>query len=195
MTRRTKRPSPPAPPRLPPSVSKARFDRGDIDLDVPHADPERDMHDQRGVVIGAHEIRTARVRSGHSYLLAQRAINPDHWEAAERYLDVVAAMGGVRDAEWAGGVRVPPQQQGHPSEAMVEAHARMRRAIEGVGRGPMGIISAVCLDGATLAGLALLLGEPRRQTIGRLKAALERLRDVWGMDVQTARPRRPNKPA
>lgn len=167
---------------LPPSVSQTRVARGDIELDQPHADPDRPLLDQGGVAIGFHEIRTARVRSGHGYLLARGAIGRDHWEAAERYLAVVAAMGGVRDGDWGSGVRLPPHQQGHPSEAMVDAHSAMRLAIERVGKGPMGIIGAVCLDGATLAGLAILLDEPAQQTLGRLKAALERLREVWGMD-------------
>lgn len=178
----TKRPSQSLTTPLPPSVSPTRFDRDDIELDQPHADPDRELRDQAGVIIGFHEIRTARVLSGHGYLLARRTINRAHWEAAERYLTVVAAMGGVRDGDWGTGVRVPPHQQGHPSEAMVDAHTAMRRAIDGVGKGPMGLIGAVCLDGATMAGLSLLMGEPEKHTIGRLKAALERLREVWGMD-------------
>lgn len=176
-----KRPSQLLTTPLPPSVSPTRFDRDDIELDQPHADPERELRDQDGVVIGFHEIRTATVLSGHDYLLARRTINRGHWEAGQRYLEVVAAMGGVRDGEWGTGVRLPPHQQGHPSEAMVGAHSAMRVAIERVGKGPMKIIGAVCRDGATMAGLSLLMGEPEKHTIGRLKAALERLAEVWGM--------------
>lgn len=169
-----------ASPRLPPSVTPARFAKGDVELDQPHADPDRELRDKDGVAIGFHEIRTARVCSGPDYLLARRTIDREHWEVAQRYLAVVAAMGGVRDGEWGAGVRLPPHQQGHPSEAMVDAHSAMRAAIEGVGKGPMGIIGAVCLDGVTMAGLSLLVGEHEKQVIGRLKAALERLGEVWG---------------
>jgi hypothetical protein len=170
------------PPVLPPSVSPTRFARDDIELDQPHADPERELRDQQGLVIGFHEIRTARVRSGPAYLLARGTIGKEHWEAAERYLAVVAAMGGVRDGEWGSGIRVPAHQQGHPSQAIVDAHSAMRVAVDRVGKGPMGLIGAVCIDGSTMAGLSLLMDEPEKQTIGRLKAALERLREVWGMD-------------
>lgn len=173
------------PPPLPPYLSPFRYAHGDIELDVPHADPKREMKDQRGVTIGHHEVRTPRARSGPDYLLAKGTIGRDHWDTAQRYMAVVAAMGGVRDGEWGSGVRIPPHQQGHPSEAMVDAHTAMRAAIDMVGKGPMGIIGAVCLDGATMAGLAILMDEPEKQTIGRLKAALERLAEVWGMDGRT----------
>jgi hypothetical protein len=172
----------PAPAPLPASVSPTRYARDDIELDQPHADPERELLDQQGLVIGFHEIRTARVRSGPAYLLARGTIGREHFEAAERYLDVVAAMGGVRDGEWGSGIRVPAHQQGHPSQAIVDAHSAMRVAVDRVGKGPMGLIGAMCIDGATMANLSLLMDEPEKHTIGRLKAALERLREVWGMD-------------
>jgi len=165
---------------LPASVSPSRFARGDVELDQPHADPDREMRDQQGVVIGFHEIRTARVRSGHGYLLSRGVISAAHWATAERYLAVVAAMGGVRDGDWSLGTRTPPHQQGHPSAAMVDATTAMRVAIDRVGKGPMGIVGAICIDGATIGGLSILLGEPDKVTIGRLRAALERLAEVWG---------------
>lgn len=170
------------PPVLPPSVSPTRYARDDIELDQPHADPDRPLRDQAGVTIGFHEVRTARVRSGPAYLLARGTIGKEHWEAAERYLAVVAAAAGSRDREFGSGVRVPPHQQGHSTQAMLDAGKLLRLAVEMVGKGPMGVIGAVCIDGATMAGLSILMDEPEKHTIGRLKAALERLREVWGMD-------------
>lgn len=167
---------------LPPSISPTRFARGDIELNVPHADPDRPLVDQGGVTIGFHEICGPRVRSGPAYLLARGTINRDHYEAAERYFAVAVAARGIRDGEWASGIRVPPHQQGHPTQAIVDAQGLLRVAIDRVGKGAMGVIGAVCLDGATMAGLSILMDEPEKHTIGRLKAALERLREVWGMD-------------
>jgi len=169
--------------RLPASISPTRYARGDIELDQPHADPDRPLLDQDGVAIGFHEVRSARVRSGPDFLRRRGVITQAHWETAERYQAVAAACEGVRDGEWATGVRVPPHQQGHPSEAIVEAHALMRAAVDGVGKPAMGIIGAVCLEGATMAGLALLMDEHERHTIGRLRSALERLAEVWGLDA------------
>lgn len=170
------------PPRLPPYLSQFRYAHGDIELDVPHADPARELKDQKGVTIGYHLVNTARTRSGPDYLLAKGTIGPHHCDTAHRYLAVVAAMGGVRDGEWGIGVRIPPHQQGHPSEAMVNAHTAMRLAIDMVGKTAMGIIGAVCLDGATMAGLEILMDEPEGAMKGRLRAALERLAEVWGTD-------------
>ena len=172
--------------RLDASVSPTRYARGDIELNVPHADPGRPLHDQDGLEIGFHEVRTARVRSGHTYLRNKGTIGQDHWEVAERYCYTVEAMGGVRDGEWGTGIRVPPHQQGHPAQTMVDAASAIRVALDGVGKAPMGLIGAVCLDGATMAGLSILMDEPEKQTIGRLKAALERLGDVWGMMLDNA---------
>jgi len=172
--------------RLDASVSPTRYARGDIELNVPHADPSRPLRDQGGVEIGFHEIRTARVRSGHTYLRNRGTIDADHWDVAERYCVTVAAMKGARDAEWGMGIRVPPHQQGHPAQTMVDAASSIRVAVDKVGKGPMGLIGAVCLDGATMEGLSILMDEPEKHTIGRLKAALERLGEVWGMSLDKA---------
>jgi len=181
--------------RLDASISPTRYARGDVELNVSHADPDRPLVDQGGLAIGFHEIRTARVRSGPAYLLSRGTINRDHYEAAERYFAVVVAAGGIRDGEWGSGIRVPPHQQGHPTQAIVDAQGLLRVAIDRVGKGPMGVIGAVCLDGATMAGLSILMDEPEKHTIGRLKAALERLREVWGMDGRRRRNETLDKPA
>jgi hypothetical protein len=181
--------------RLDASISPTRYARGDVELNVPHADPDRPLVDQGGLAVGFHEIRTARVRSGPAYLLSRGTINRDHYEAAERYFAVVVAAGGIRDGEWGSGIRVPPHQQGHPTQAIVDAQGLLRVAIDRVGKGPMGVIGAVCLDGATMAGLSILMDEPEKHTIGRLKAALERLREVWGMDGRRRRNETLDKPA
>lgn len=181
--------------RLDASISPTRYARGDVELNVPHADPDRPLVDQGGVTIGFHEICGPRVRSGPAYLLSRGTINRDHYEAAERYFAVVVAAGGIRDGEWGSGIRVPPHQQGHPTQAIVDAQGLLRVAIDRVGKGPMGVIGAVCLDGATMAGLSILMDEPEKHTIGRLKAALERLREVWGMDGRRRRNETLDKPA
>lgn len=175
--------------RLPPSISPVRFRRGDVELDQPHADPEREQRNHAGQVVGYHEIRTARVRSGHGFLFARGTIERDHWLVGERFVEVTAASQGVREGEWIAAGRLSPHQQGHPCTAMVEALTLLRRADAQVGKPAMAIVAAVCRDGVTLSDLAAVRGEPDRQIVGRLKAALERLGEVWGMSSRVQRRR------
>lgn len=158
-----------------PSVRRAR---GVVIVDA-HPDPARPLLDGQGIQVGYHLVTGARVRSGAEYLFKRRTITAAQFDTAERYVATVERMHGARDGRTEGTGRVPPHQQGHPSEDQVNAATDLRRAVDGVGKGGMGLIGAIVLDGNTLDGMAILLSEDVRHVVGRLRAALDRLGEVW----------------
>lgn len=156
------------------TIPAQRLKRGDLEL-AWRPDPERSPHSPGGYPL----VAGYRARGGADYLLARRVISRAHFNTAQAFLDVAQALQGARDGDDDVPVRLPLHQRGHPAEAALEAAERLRIAVDRVGKGPMGIIGAVVLDNATLGNLGVLYGEPEKAMGGRLRAALERLAEVW----------------
>jgi hypothetical protein len=81
------------------------------------------------------------------------------------------ARGGVRDAPWR---RTPP-------EAQLAAIAQLRHAREIVGRDAAALLDAWVVEGACVTALAEQRGENPRVIMGRIRAGLARLVELWGI--------------
>lgn len=161
-------------------IPPQRLARGDLELAM-RPDLDRPMRVGSGVQVGYHQVEGLRVRTGAAYLFAKGTITADLANVADRYVETVERMHGANDAEWMGETGGAFTWRGHPTETQIEAAGLLRVAVDRVGKGPMGLIGAVMLDGQTLVAMGVLLGEDRKAVVGRLRAALERLGEVWEM--------------
>jgi hypothetical protein len=103
-------------------------------------------------------------------------------EAADKWAVLTArAVGGIPcyDAT-GGGVRVAPWQR-TPPEAQVVAIAQLRRAREIVGRDGAALLDSWIFGNVCVTVLGEQRGESRHQVMGRLRAALGRLAEFWGI--------------
>lgn len=158
---------------------EARIAHGNIELGQQRPDPDRPMLDQDGIQIGYHLTAGARVRSGYDYLHRTGAITTEQRDIAERYVLTVERFHGARDGATPGAGRLAAWQTAGPSEAQVNAASDLRRAVNGVGNGAVQLIGAVMLDGLSLTQVARIYGEDQKSVAGRLRAALDRLMEVW----------------
>jgi len=139
---------------------------------VDAADPERP----------AHNIRRAR-RVCH-YDTAERRghISSAEREAADRYAITCDLEAGIRQDRGDGvHVRVPPWMQGHPAMAQVQAVTSLRFAHAAVGRDGAALLRLYVRDNLPAEEIGRRRGEGRDQTMGRIRATLERLAEHWGM--------------
>ena len=145
-----------------------------------HGDVERvcrpDPDDPRRTVSGA------RVVARYVEAWRRRQITDEEREAADRW-DVLTerasgaracydvARGEVRDAPWR---RTPP-------EAQLAAITQLRHAREIVGRDAAALLDAWIVRHECVTVLAARRGEHPRQAMGRIRAALTRLVELWGI--------------
>jgi len=145
-----------------------------------HGDVERvcrpDPDDPRRTVSGARVVAR--------YVEAWRRgnITDEEREAADRW-DVLTARasgagacydvarGEVRDAPWR---RTPP-------EAQLAAITQLRHAREVVGRDAAALLDAWIVHHECVTVLAARRGEHPRQAMGRIRAGLTRLVELWGI--------------
>ena len=169
--------------KRPAFVTPERWRRGEV-IREDHADPDRPMRGQDGVQTGFHAIRGARAaQGGHDYLLRRGSIDNAQHRAADRYH---AAWHGVERSGsalgGAGGVRLPLHQQGCPTAAMVACAADMMAAKDALGVGARILVHQVVVQGWTLGTVGGGSGENDQVTLGRLRAALDRLVEIWGIE-------------
>lgn len=171
--------------KRPAHVTRERWQRGEVEIDD-HADPDRPMRDQAGVQVGYHTIRGARAaQGGHDYLLRRRTIDAAQHAAADRYARAWETRGGRLGCPLAGdgGGRLPPHERGHPTMAMLRAQETLDQAKRTLSQGALIIVQKVVLEGATLGAIGGAAGEGDQVAIGRLRAALDHLVEVWGIEV------------
>ena len=170
--------------KRPEFVTKARWARGDVYRDD-HADPDRPLRAQDGVQTGFHTIRGARAaQGGHDYLHRRGSIDATQHAAAARYCD---AWHGVERSGSTlgdiGGIRLPIHQQGCPTAAMVACAADIRVAKDSLGHGARLLVHQVAVQGWTLSIIGEAAGEGDKVTLGRLRGALDRLAEIWGIET------------
>lgn len=170
--------------KRPAHVTRERWQRGEVEIDD-HADPDRPMRDQSGVQVGFHTIRGARAaQGGHAYLRRRGSIDDAQFAAAARYVDAwhgCERSGSTLGA--AGTTRLPVHQQGHPTMAMLQAAEALRQVDRSLGHAGRLIVHQVAVQGWTLGTIGGAAGEGDQVTLGRLRAALDRLVEVWGIEV------------
>lgn len=157
----------------------ARLAHGDVELNTTRPDPDRPLRGHRGVQIGYHSTTGARVRSGHDYLLARGTITPEQHSTAERYLTLAERADGAREFASDGAGRLPPHRQGSPSEAQVNAASELRSAAAAIGGVGAFVVRGIVVEGSTLGRLSRIFAEDEKSIVGRLRAALDRLAELW----------------
>lgn len=153
-----------------------RRERGEV---VTEFRPDPD-NPQTATVKGARAAQ-----GGHDYLRARGSLDDAQHAAACRYSD--AMHGHVRSgchlaAAMQGAGRTPPHQQGHPSPDMVAAAALIRQADAILGPGQTALVRMVVIQGLTLGTVGGAAGEGDQVTLGRLRAALDRLAELWALE-------------
>lgn len=172
MSKRTRRPPSGPPVDLGTAI---RRERGDVVVEF-RPDPD---NPQRGTVKGARASQ-----GGHDYLWRRGSIDDTQHEAAVRYSD--AYHGQVKSgcqlaAAMDGGIRLPPHQQGHPSEGMVDNASTIRQADFILGRDASALVQMVVIEGMPLFTIGEAAGEHDRIALGRLRGALDRLAELWDL--------------
>ena len=153
-----------------------RRERGEVVVEF-RPDPD---NPQRATVKGARAAQ-----GGHDYLRARGSLDAAQHAAAERYSTAYhgqAKSGCHLAAAMAGNVRVPPHQQGHPSAEMVDCATMIRRADLILGPGAAALVRMVVIQGMTLGTISGASGETDQSALGRLRAALDRLAEMWGIE-------------
>ena len=148
-----------------------RWARGDVER-VCRPDPDAPHRTVSGARVVARYVEAWR----------RGQITDAEREAADRW-DVLTARaggasscstlarGGVRDAPWR---RTPP-------EAQLAAITQLRHAREVVGRDAADLLDAWVVHGVCVAALAGQRGENAHHVMGRIRAALVRLVELWGI--------------
>lgn len=121
-------------------------------------------------------VRVARTRCLHEVWHDDGDLADREYDAAERYrADYERASGAASRSDAV--ARLPPWQQGHPSEMQVVATTRLRVAQQAIGLLASRLIEAACCHGAGLNALADLLHCRKATARQRLVDALVVLAD------------------
>lgn len=153
-----------------------RRERGEVVVEF-RPDPD---NPQRATVKGARAAQ-----GGHDYLRARGSLDAAQHAAAERYSAAYhgqAKSGCHLAAAMDGNVRVPPHQQGHPSADMLDCAEMIRRADYILGEGMTHIVRLVVIKGSALKIAGEAAGETDQIALGRLRGALDRLAEMWGIE-------------
>ena len=169
--------------KRPEHITAARWRRGEVFVED-HADPARPMRDADGVQVGYHQIRGTRAaQGGHDYLLRRGSLDAVQHAAADRFLRAWEGHARLSSAlANVDGVQVPPHQRGHPSMARLSHAETLRQAQAALGSGQLSLVYNVVVRGLTLGTVGGAAGETDLDTRGRLRGALDRLAEVWGIE-------------
>lgn len=134
---------------------------------------------QGGTVKGARAAQ-----GGHDYLMRRGSLDAAQHAAADRYSASWHGMGrsGCAAAGLMGAGRVPPHMQGHPAQAMLACAMDVRIADRTLGNGASSLLRMVIVEGRTLGTVGGAAGEGDQVTLGRVRAALDRLAELWGLE-------------
>lgn len=152
-----------------------RINRGDV---VAEFRPDPDA--PGGIV-----VRGARAaQGGHDYLHRRGSLDAAQHAAASRYSAAWHGAGrsGCATAGLLAAGRLAPSQRGHPTEAALGCAADIRLAHAALGPGQAALVQMVVLRGLTLGVVGGAAGEGDQVTLGRLRAALDRLAEMWGVE-------------
>ena len=148
-----------------------RWARGDVER-VCRPDPD----DPRRTVSGARVVARYVEAWRRGHITDEEREAADRWgvlteraSGARACYDV--ARGEVRDAPWR---RTPP-------EAQLAAITQLRHAREVVGRDAAALLDAWIVHHECVTVLAARRGEHPRQAMGRIRAGLTRLVELWGI--------------
>ena len=152
-----------------------RLARGEVVAEF-RADPD---NPQRGTVKGGRAAQ-----GGHDYLLRRGSLDAEQHRAAEFYCAAwhTVSRSGCSLPSAESVARVAPHQQGHPSAQMVDAAGMLRLAKQALGPGALFLVQRVVVEGSTLGTIGGAAGEGDQVTLGRLRAALDRLCEVWDVE-------------
>lgn len=148
-------------------------------------DPDRPLlataEDGALVQVGFHTTRGARSLSGHDYLHRRGAITWAEHQAALKYVVTLEQLYGATWREAGQRSVVPPWQKGAPFERQIEAASELRRLREIVGVTGMAVVDATMCHQTTIARISQERGECPHYVTGRLRAALDRMAEYWGI--------------
>ena len=127
-------------------------------------------------------IRRARVRFHYDTLHRRGGLTDAEREAADRFGKTCEAFEGARDRPAPGmPVHREPHQQGHPTLSQVQAAASLRAVQAAVGNDANALLLLYVRDNLPASEVAQRRREREDCTVGRIKAALTRLAEHWGM--------------
>jgi len=168
------------------SVTKKRGQRDDGSVVPDYGPPERWARGNVERVFrpdpdAPHRtVSGARVVARHVEAWRRGQIGDAEREAADKW-DVLTARaegGGSCSAVTGNGVRSAPWRR-TPPEAQLAAITQLRHAREIVGQDAADLLDAWIVHHASVMALAAQRAESRHQVMGRLRAALARLVELW----------------
>jgi hypothetical protein len=128
-------------------------------------------------------VRRGRAICQYDRLHARGGLTDPEREAADLYAVLLEQESGARDRPVvkAGG-RTPPWLQGHPAETQVKAAAKLRGAHEAIGHYSRALLRRFIEDNQPVSLIASQMKMDEKQCMGRVRAALTRLAELWGME-------------
>jgi hypothetical protein len=127
-------------------------------------------------------IRRARVKCGYDTLWRRGGLTDAEREAADRFAHTCDLAAGARDRPAAGmaGHR-EPWNQGHPAQTTLRATTSLRGVQVALGNDANALLLLYVRDNLPAGEIAARRKEREDCTLGRIKAALTRLSEHWGM--------------
>lgn len=127
-------------------------------------------------------IWRAQKKSHYNTLWKRGGLSDAEREAADRFGKTCEAFEGARDRPAPGmPVHREPHQQGHPTLSQVQAAASLRAVQAAVGNDANALLLLYVRDNKPASEIAERRREREDTTVGRIKAALTRLAEHWGM--------------
>jgi hypothetical protein len=128
-------------------------------------------------------VRRGRAICQYDRLHARGGLTDAEREAADLYAVLLEQESGARDRPVvkAGG-RTPPWLQGHPGEMQVIASTKLRKAHDAIGHHARALLRRFVGDNQPVVVIAAQMKMDERQCMGRVRGALTRLAELWGME-------------
>jgi hypothetical protein len=128
-------------------------------------------------------VRRGRAICHYDRLHARGGLTDAEREAADLYAVLLEQEAGSRDRPVIKvGGRTPPWLASHPNERQVIASAKLRKAHEAVGHYARALLRRFVEDNQPVNLIAVQMRMDERQCMGRVRGALTRLAELWGME-------------
>lgn len=127
-------------------------------------------------------VRRGRAICHYDRLHARGGLTDAEREAADLYAVLLEQESGARDRPTVSTGRTPPWLQGHPAEMQVRAAAKLRTAHEAIGHHARALLRRFVGENQPINIIAGQMKMDEKQCMGRTRAALTRLAELWGME-------------
>lgn len=127
-------------------------------------------------------VRRGRAVCHYDRLHARGGLTDGEYMAADYYAQLLEREAGCRDRPVVPIGRRDPWMQGHPVETQVQAAAKLRTAHEAVGHFGRALLRRFVGENQPVTEIARLMSMNEQQCLGRLRASLTRLAEIWGME-------------